>query len=301
MFENSLFPASPSSRLRGRWLKRAISLVVSLAIHAAALVLLVVFYTPLKILDFENYIRDVYIGPPLERLYMPRFEAASDPPEGLGEDAVLLAAVSGLERPTAPDESPSQTELILPERIEAPLHLREKLELRRPPELRSELPPGLSFQLAPDRDPPRYSYQPDPESGTAPLGVRGLILPSLPRYSSEGATDPDRVLGTMRPADNAAASRLIDIGNWADRAVALIMENWLVPHLMLDQEEDEFEISLVIQKDGWIASTEVVTPARIPALQMAALKALEVSSPLPRLPLDFRQESLEILLVFSRK
>jgi hypothetical protein len=105
----------------------------------------------------------------------------------------------------------------------------------------------------------------------------------------------------MRPADNAAASRLIDIGNWADRAVALIMENWLVPHLMLDQEEDEFEISLVIQKDGWIASTEVVTPARIPALQMAALKALEVSSPLPRLPLDFRQESLEILLVFSRK
>ena len=58
---------------------------------------------------------------------------------------------------------------------------------------------------------------------------------------------------------------------------------------------------MVILKDGWIASTEVVTPARVPELQAAALKALELSSPLPRLPRSFSRNSLEISLVFARK
>jgi len=302
MFENGLFSASPSSRLRGRWLKRAISLVVSLAIHVAALVLLVAFYTPLKILDFNVYVRDVYIAPPRERLFLPQVEAASDPPGSPEADASLPdSAYSGVERPIAPDETPARAELILPERIEVPPHLREKLELRPPPEVRTELPSGLSFQLAPDRSPPRYSYHPDPASVTAPREVSGFIRPTLPRYSSDPGIDPNRAGRGERPAGSGAISNQVNIARWADQAVALIMENWLVPHLLLDQEEDEIEISVVIQKDGWIASTEVVTSARIPVLQAAALKALELSSPLPRLPRDFPNDSLEILLVFSRK
>jgi len=301
MFENGLISASPYSRLRGRWLKRAISLVVSLAIHAAALVLLVVFYTPLKILDFNVYVRDVYIAPPLERLFLPQVEAASDPIGSPEADASLPASsFSGLVRPIAPDESPARAELTLPERMEVPPHLREKLELRPPPEARTELPSGLSFQLAPDRSPPRYSYHPDPASVTAPRELRGFIRPTLPRYSSDPDIDPDRAAGGERPAGGAVFNQ-VDIARWADQAVAQVMENWLVPHLLLDKEEDEIKISVVIQKDGWIASTEVVTSARIPALQAAALKALELSSPLPRLPRDFPNDSLEILLVFSRK
>ena len=131
--------------------------------------------------------------------------------------------------------------------------------------------------------------------------MRGLIRPTLPRYSSELADDPEIRSGSAQPTGSSVTSRRADIANWADRAVALILENWLVPHLMPDQEEDEFEISVTIQSDGWIVSIDVVTPSRVPALQAAALKALEVSSPLARLPRSFPQASLEILLVFSRK
>ena len=302
MFENGIFSASHPSRLRSGWLKRVLSLGISLAAHAAVLVLIVVYYTPLKILDLGAFARTVFIAPSLERLYLPQVEEASDQ-SGVPEVEAARSDVDvSWPLPVAAADDPTpRAELTIPERIVAPPDLRERLELKPPPEVRSELPPGLSFQLAPERDLHRYSYQPDPGADAAVRGVRGLIRPLLPRYSTERAADPGRLSGSDQPAGSTAISRRVDIAGWADQAVAMIMENWLVPHLIPDQEEDEFEISVVIQSDGWIASTEVVTPARVPALQAAALKALEVSSPLPRLPRSFPQDSLEILLVFSRK
>jgi hypothetical protein len=83
--------------------------------------------------------------------------------------------------------------------------------------------------------------------------------------------------------------------------VGLILNNWFIPILLPAQESDEFEIALIVQNDGRIASTEVIRTARIPELQQAALKALELSTPLPRLPREFPEKSLELRLVFSRK
>ena len=189
----------------------------------------------------------------------------------------------------------------MPERIEAPPAFRERLELKPPGESSSDLPEGLSFQLAPDRNPRRYDYSPDegPDPGTK--GVRGLIRPGLPRYSGRGAAGSEREAGAAPPSRSTEVTRRADIAGWADRAVAAILENWQVPHLLPDQEQDEFEVSVVVQKDGWISSAEIVSPARIPVLQAAALKALEVSSPLPRLPRSYPEKSLEIRLVFARR
>ncbi len=305
MFENGLFAsASPPGR-RGGWLKKAVSLGISLVVHALVLVLLVVYYVPLKVLDFDSYVRDVYIAPPLDRLLFPGQAAPAAGPD-LNRDpgvSVLTRPAASVIRPLLADDAvPSRDRISLPERIEVPPYLADRFDLRPPPEERAELPPNLSFRIAPERILPRFEYDPDPGGTTPRADLSRYIRPSISRFTAEPGSSAVRG-GEGDPASSAsdAVSRQVEIARWAETAVAMVMERWQVPHLTTDQEEDEFEISVVILKDGWIASTEVVTPARVPELQAAALKALEISSPLPRLPRSYSQNSLEIRLVFARK
>ncbi len=79
------------------------------------------------------------------------------------------------------------------------------------------------------------------------------------------------------------------------------LANWFIPLLMIDQQDDEIVIALTVQRDGWIASTEVLQPGRVPELRAAALKALELSMPLPRLPRAYPEKTLNIRVVFVRK
>ncbi len=286
------------------WLKKAVSLGVSLVVHAVMLVLLVVYYGPLKILDFDSDVRDVYIAPPLERLLLPdRTEPASGPSPNTGSDvSVMTQTAAGAASPAVADDILSRERISLPERIEVPPHLQERFDLRPPPEERADLPPYLSFRIAPERTLPRFEYGPDPGRVIPRVDLSKYIRPALPRFPAEpGSSSARGGEGEPTSAGSDTVSRQVEIARWADLAVAKIMERWLVPHLTIDQEEDEFEISVVIQRDGWIASTEVIKPARVPQLLAAALKALELSSPLPRLPRSFNKNRLEIRLVFSRK
>lgn len=302
MFENGLFASvSPPGR-RGGWLKRAISLGISLAIHAVVLVLLVTYYVPLEVLDLDPYVRNVFIAPPLERLKLPdRTDSDPDPP-GDQDSEVSLAARAAVILPRAPDDIPSRDRISLPERLEIPSHLQERFDLMPLPAERVELPPDLSFTIAPDRAPPRFEYGPGPGDDTLRVDLGRHIRPALPVLPAGPGTSPSRSGGGETGSSGSdAVTRQVEIARWADVAVAVIMEKWQVPHRTADREEDEFEIAVVILKDGWIASTEVVTPARVPELQAAAMKALELSSPLPRLPRSFSRNSLEISLVFARK
>ena len=160
----------------------------------------------------------------------------------------------------------------------------------------------MSFRIAPERSLHRFEYAPDPGYAIPHADLSKYIRSSISRFPADPGSSAARGgEGETGSSASDAVSRQVEIARWADLAVAMIMERWQVPHLTTDQEEDEFEISVVILKDGWIASTEVVTPARVPELQAAALKALEISSPLPRLPRSYGQNSLEIRLVFARK
>lgn len=284
------------------WLKKAVSLGVSLVVHAVMLVLLVVYYGPLKILDFDSDVRDVYIAPPLERLLLPdRTEPASGPSPNTGSDVSVMTQTAAAGAAVA-DDIPFREGISLPERIEVPPHLQERFDLRPPPAERADLPPYLSFRIAPERTLPRFEYDPDPGRVIPRVDLSKYIRPALPRFPAEPSSSSARGgEGEPASAGSDTVSRQVEIARWADLAVAKIMERWLVPHLTIDQEEDEFEISVVIQRDGWIASTEVIKPARVPQLLAAALKALELSSPLPRLPRSFSKNRLEIRLVFSRK
>lgn len=304
MFENGLFDSASSHGWRSGWLKKSVSLAVSLAVHALVLVLLVVYYVPLKFLDFDSYVRDVYIAPPLGRLLFPGQTGPAAGPDSNRdpEVPVMPKPAAGAPRTAVDEAVPSRDRITLPERIEVPPYLADRFDLRPPPEERAGLPPNLSFRIAPERPLPRFEYAPDPGNAISHADLSRYIRPSVSRFAAEPGSSAARGgEGETGSSASDAVSRQVEIARWAETAVAMIMERWQVPYLTADQEEDEFEISVVILKDGWIASTEVVTAARVPELQAAALKALEISSPLPRLPRSYGQDSLEIRLVFARK
>lgn len=302
MYQDGSETVSFWEKVKKEFLKRSISLLVSLASHLLMLVLLVVYYSPIKILDFEGEIRNVFIAPPIERLVLPelgRVPLPSDAdPRSAGPGQPGLAAAFVPESPSPVRAAP---DLVLPELNELPSRLARDFNLSLDVEIPLVMPPGLSFQLAPDRSLPAYEYTPRPDLRLPPGALNNYIQPVDPRLRSEKENRP--VPGSARAVsvENRPGSGRADITRWADLSVARILANWFIPLLMTDQQDDEIVIALTVQRDGWIASTEVLQPGRVPELQAAALKALELSVPLPRLPREYPEKSLEIQIVFARK
>ncbi len=289
-------------KTKREFLKRSVSLLVSLAAHVLVISLLVVFYAPIKILDFGGEVRDVFIAPPIQRLFLPEQDQAPLPSDvdrtAAGPRQPGLPAVSILKSP-AP--APTAPELVLPDLNELPSRLAQDFNLRPDLETPSEMPPGLSFQLAPDRGLPAYEYTPRSDRLLPQGALDKYIQPMDLRLRSEQGKVPMPGTAHTVSVESRSGKGRADITRWAEQSVARILANWFIPILMTDQQVDEIVIALTVQRDGWIASTEVLQSGRVPELQAAALKALELSVPLPRLPREFPEKSLEIQVVFARK
>ena len=173
-----------------------------------------------------------------------------------------------------------------------------EFRIERPPEPSPQLPSGLVFQLTRPPTGLRYDYSPPALRSSS---LRKYLPTAHLRLAPSGGAAGEGERGPGPGVRGTSAPQRADITEWAQKAVGLILNNWFIPILLPAQESDEFEIALIVQHDGRIASTEVIRTARIPELQQAALKALELSTPLPRLPREFPQKSLELRLVFSRK
>ncbi len=276
--------------------------MVSLVAHVLFFALLVVYYSPIKIIDFEGGIRNVFIAPPIERLLLPDQSGINLP-----SSAALAAEDPGqpvLAAAAAPESPPSVagiSDLVLPEFNELPSRLAQDFNLRPEPETPLSVPRGLSFQLAPEIMRPAYEYSPGLDQ-QLPKGALDKYIQSVdPRLLSKPANRSVPGSAAAVSVQPQPGSARADITRWADASVSRILANWFIPLLMTDQQEDEIVIALTVQRDGWIVSTEVVQSGRVPELQAAALKALELSVPLPRLPREYPEKSLEIQVVFARK
>ena len=302
MYQDGFETVSIWEKTKKEFLKRSFSLFVSLAAHVLVFVLLIVYYSPIKILDFEGEIRNVFIAPPIERLLLPeqgrtsRLADANPTAADSGQPGLTAASI-----PERPSPVPTVPDLLLPELNELPSRLARDFNLSPDVEIPQVMPPGLFFQLAPDRDLPAYEYTPRPELRLPPGALNNYIQPVDPRLRSDQGNRPVPGAARAVSVENRSRSARADITRWADLSVARILANWFIPLLMTDQQDDEIVIALIVQRDGWIASTEVLQPGRVPELRAAALKALELSVPLPRLPREYPEKSLEIQVVFARK
>lgn len=108
--------------------------------------------------------------------------------------------------------------------------------------------------------------------------------------------------GPARPVQKAVAAfniRDYDIRPWAEEAINRIQVNWNIPALENIPPRSEVIIAVTIEKDGAMSSHEILKSSTLPVLDLAAVDAVEKSSPFPVLPGDFPASNLQATLVFS--
>jgi TonB family protein len=285
-------------------LNHAVGLLVSLLVHAVVLYLLITHIGAVKIMEFKEQVTPVVIVPPpplelpgkarnpanlppvvegfpefLPRRTLPH-EATGQPPEFpvLEEPSEAVEALepkfsAGFELDQKPPQRPGVASA---DRLKLPIQDRQKGAAE-----------GLGRTAAPPKAVDWRKYLSADAAGggwpayTGPVGgrrIRGALLgrtttsPSVKRYN---------------------------LAPWASKAVEVIQKNWEIPPTRPANADSAVEIVIVLQKNGQVSSTEVVSSSNDAAFDRSARFAVELSSPLPPLPDDFPAASLEIALLFS--
>jgi TonB family protein len=99
----------------------------------------------------------------------------------------------------------------------------------------------------------------------------------------------------------SAAVKGYDLSPWANGVAGLIQNKWSVPGTLLPDWNKSVEITVTVLKNGRIFSAIIAEPSDDKSFDQSALEAVEESSPLPALPVDFPEASLEVSLVFTRR
>ena len=79
-----------------------------------------------------------------------------------------------------------------------------------------------------------------------------------------------------------------DLGPWANRVVAIVRSNWIIPVAAELGVKGVVGVSFKVEKStGRIVDIQIIRTSEIPSFDHAAANALKSSSPLPPLPPDF--------------
>ncbi len=78
-----------------------------------------------------------------------------------------------------------------------------------------------------------------------------------------------------------------DLGPWANRVVAIVRSNWIIPVAAELGVKGIVGVSFQVEKGGRIINIRVLTPSGTPSFDQAAVNALKTSNPFPPLPADF--------------
>jgi TonB family protein len=284
--------------------KHFFSLAVSLFINAAILGLMILYFGSVKIINLNPNITDVLIVPPLPPgLNLPNVGPmpANLPPV----DSDYLDSIPVRRRPPGPpDEIIGSGGIATGPPVEPKLTQGFRIELAPPP--RPDVPSADSLRLPI----PSRSAEPAGAAGSN-AGRPGRVEVERYLYSDaygglgSGLTGysgfKPRRMGLRGGAYASAAVKGYDLSPWAESVAAAIQDNWAVPNLLSQTWIKTVEITVVILKNGRLFSAVVTEPSDDRSFDKAALEAVEGSSPLPALPIDFPEASLEVAFVFSRQ
>lgn len=142
---------------------------------------------------------------------------------------------------------------------------------------------------------------PDPKPKPEPAPARPAPEPAAPSDQPpapepEAQGRPDATAGGF--ALGAAVAGLdnpnFTYGYYVDQMLAKISSNWTRPPVGSGVEA---VLHFVIQRDGRITQLRVVNSSGLDSFDLAALRAVQTSSPLPPLPRAFREETLGVNLI----
>ncbi len=283
--------------------KHLLSLGISLVVHAVLLGLLIMNLGTVKIINLNQHITNVLIAPPLPPgLSLPN---VGPMPDGLpAVEPDYLDSIPVRRRPPSPPaEIPGQGGLESGPPVETRLMQGFRIQPAPPPS--PEVPSADRLRLPiPDRrggaiggaggygsarrvEVERYLYS----------DAYGGLGSGLSGYSGY----KPRRSGLRGGAFASAAVKGYDLSPWANSVASAIQDKWAVPNLLTQSWNKSVEITVVILKNGRLFSAIVSEPSDDRTFDGAALEAIEESSPLPALPVDFPEASLEVSFVFSRQ
>lgn len=90
-----------------------------------------------------------------------------------------------------------------------------------------------------------------------------------------------------------------DIMPWAEEVMDRIQANWFLSPGQTGIERGTVRISVIIDKNGELSSVRIVNPSKNQAFDQAAIAAVNLSTPFPKLPDDFSDENLEVYFEFQ--
>jgi TonB family protein len=162
---------------------------------------------------------------------------------------------------------------------------------------------GIEEPKPPPRpEPPKPAPEPKPKV-EAPVLPDRKAPPEKPKPEKSPEPEPPAVEGTPTGAASGlqmgAAVAAFDnpdftYGYYVDQMLAKISSNWARPPVGSGVEATLY---FRIQRDGRITDLSIARSSGINAFDLAALRAVQASSPLPPLPRAFHEDSLGVNLI----
>ncbi len=202
------------------------------------------------------------------------------PTEYLNVRVVPLAAL-GTPRPPTPRPAPPEPRSEPPAEILKP----PKPEPAKPEPPRAQAPVLPQAKPKPEARPPA----PADEPGAGQPSASELPAPPQRAGSPQGTVAGTAAFGTLEGIDPD-----FTYDYYLDRMLALIHAQWMRPPTEGDVKA---VLRFVVQKSGEITDLELAEPSGFNAFDLAALRAVQNASPLPRLPASYRRDSLQVTLI----
>jgi TonB family protein len=288
---------------RQDWPKKLVIFIFSVVVHIFVLIILIQALTPVTIINFPERVTQVNIVP-REGLTLPpvsgqgttagvtRPGGSSSPSGGISsgsayEEKLSLLdreAVIPLARPRPPGPMPYP-----------PLNLTRRLQTGTSSfTLKLPVPPAKERGQAPETAPRpgsphdywRYvlALEPGKEKKEARLGMpiisgSGPIAAQVPRVTMEVPK--------------------YDLSPWAQEVVSRLQKNWQITASRAALEKGTLYLQIGVDKSGEITFMRIILSSQKASFDRAALEAINLSLPLPRLPDALPTDSLELTLIFE--
>ncbi len=296
--------------------KRAVSLAVSLTLHA--LVVYGLFHAPLviKLLPLGREVRNVRLAPPVRMTLPGRIEDyiqnyPAPGPFELGTRRPAARPSPGLKKaPEAPSRNAEgRRSGLAPENLMkngpgTPPAPGESLsgDLALGSRYREEGDGRLRINLL--AIPDHVQDAPLGFEGGVPSGrsFRRYVLPGLASSRGGARRSSGTGSGTEEGGQRASAVFLspgYDISPWAAKVMDLIQLNWAIPSAPNLTGRSEVRVAVTIERNGAFSAFQVFELADLELFNAAAETALKASEPFPALPDDFPASNLTAMFVFT--
>jgi TonB family protein len=173
--------------------------------------------------------------------------------------------------------------------VQAPRPVPPRAEPARPPEAKTEPRPESKAPVLPDPKARKEAVK-RPEAKPAPAAAAPAAAEPETEGNPRGSAAALAVGAALAGLDNPNFT----YGYYVDQMLSLISSNWVRPPVGSGVEAT---IYYRIQREGRITELRIVRSSGINSFDLAALRAIQSSSPLPPLPRGFKDGSLGVNLI----